>query len=122
MLEVDGKDIYMTRGDSGVIQVIPKVKDANNERVCYTFEDGDRVIFRLKLKAEDSSAIICEKDCIIDLENNKAFLKLVPEDTEHCEFKKHRYEFELVTSDDFHCTFIEDQPFTIGKELETHAD
>lgn len=122
MIEVDGKDIYMTRGDSGVIQVIPKVKDANNERVRYTFEDGDRVIFRLKLKAEDSSALLCEKECIIDLENNKAFLKLVPADTEHCEFKKHRYEFELVTSDDFHCTFIEDQPFTIGKELETHGD
>lgn len=115
------KAIYMTRSDSGIIQVIPKVKDEHGERIPYTLEDGDSIIFRLKRKAEDSIQVHCEKACDIDLENNKAILKLDPEDTEACEFKEYRYEFELITSDDFHSTFIENKPFTIGRELETHG-
>lgn len=126
MLNVTGLNIYLTRGDSARIQAIPKVKTDDGQggtiRVPYELEDGDAVIFRLKRKAEDSVEPICVKNCLIDLDNNKAVLKLEPEDTQNCEFKEYRYEFELVTHDDFHATFIENKPFTIGKELETHGE
>ena len=121
MLTVTGLNIYMTRGDSGIIQAVPMVKNDEDERVPYELEEGDSIIFRLKRKADDSYAVICEKECDMDTVNNKAILHLVPEDTESCEFKEHRYEFELITHDDFHCTFIENKPFTIGKELEIHG-
>jgi hypothetical protein len=122
MLTIDGLKIYMTRGDSARIQVVPKVKDeTTGEKVPYELQDGDRIVFRLKRKAEDSITVHCEKEASIDLENNKAILFLEPVDTETCEFKEYRYEFELITSDDFHSTFIENQPFSMGKELETHG-
>ncbi|MBP5593921.1 MAG: hypothetical protein J6Y02_00970 [Pseudobutyrivibrio sp.] len=122
MLKKDGLKLYMTRGDSARIQAVPKVKDEETgERVPYELVEGDQIIFRLKRKAEDGIQVHCEKSADIDLENNKAILSLVPEDTQTCEFKEYRYEFELITFDDFHSTFIENQPFTIGKELETHG-
>ena len=122
MLTIDGLKIYMTRGDSARIQVVPKVKDeTTGEKIPYELQDGDRIVFRLKRKAEDSITVHCEKEANIDLENNKAILFLEPVDTETCEFKEYRYEFELITSDDFHSTFIENQPFSMGKELETHG-
>ena len=126
MLTVTGLNIYMTRGDSARIQAIPKVKTDDGEggtiRIPYELEEGDVIFFRLKRKAEDSVEVMCEKQCDIDLENNKAVLKLEPEDTQNCEFKEYRYEFELVTHDDFHSTFVENKPFTIGKELERHGE
>lgn len=121
MLKIDGNKIYLTRADSAKIQAIPKVKDEHGERVPYTFEQGDRIFFRLKKKADDLIHVVCEKECVMDYDNNKAVLHIEPEDTKTCEFKEYRYEFELITFDDFHCTFIENQPFTIGKELETHG-
>lgn len=120
MLKVTGKNIYLTRADSGTIQVIPKTKTEEGEYQPYILQEGDRIIFRLKYKADDSYEVICEKECEIDLESNKAILHLVPEDTKTCAFKEHRYEFELITASDFHDTFIENQQFTIGKELEEH--
>ena len=122
MLKVEGQKIYMTRADSAKLKVIPKVKDEEGVKIPYVLQNGDKIIFRLKRKAEDDYDVICEKECEIDVENNQAILKLVPIDTESCEFKEHRYECELVTFDDFHSTFIENQPFTIGKELEKHAE
>lgn len=122
MLKVDGTDIYMTRGDSAVIDVTLTVKDPETgEPSPYTFNEGDQIIFRLKKKAEDGIKVHCQKEVIIDFVNNEAALHLDPEDTQTCTFDKYRYEFELITSDNFHTTFIENQPFTIGKELEIHG-
>ena len=121
MLEVDGLSIYLTRGDSAILQATPTIKNDQGEKQPYVFVEGDKVIFRLKLKAEDTYQVVCEKECSMDYVNNKAILHLVPDDTDGCEFKKYRYEFELITVEDFHSTFIENQEFTIGKELETHG-
>ena len=120
MLTITGKSIYMTRADSATIQVIPKVKDEHEEWVPYVLEEGDRIVFRLKMKADDTYQVVCEKECDINLLDNVAILNLVPEDTQTCEFKEYRYELELITVGDFHCTFIENQQFKIGRELETH--
>lgn len=120
MLTITGKTIYMTRADSATIQVIPKVKDEQEEWVPYTLAEGDQIVFRLKIKADDAYQVVCEKDCVLDLTENTAILNLVPEDTQACEFKEYRYELELITAADFHCTFIENQQFKIGRELETH--
>ena len=121
MLDVDGLSIYLTRGDSAILQATPTIKNEEGEKTPYQLSEGDIIIFRLKLKAEDIYQVVCEKECVMDYANNKAVLHLDPEDTLSCEFKKYRYEFELITSEDFHSTFIENQDFTIGKELENHG-
>ena len=122
MLEIDGKSIYMTRGDSAPLKIVPYVKDTETqEKHPYILEQGDRVVFRLKMKADDSYPVVCEKECQVDPINNEVTLLIEPEDTASCEFKKYRYEMELITTNNFHSTFIEDEDFTIGKELEEHG-
>ena len=50
-------------------------------------------------------------------------LQLNPEDTESCDNgKDYRYEFELITATGYHFTFIEDELFHIGIELEVHPN
>lgn len=115
MLVIEDRAIFLTRGDTAFIKATPIDGDED-----YTFQDGDKVIFRLRRKAGQGE-IACEKECVIDFVENQAVLTLAPEDTENCEFKEYRYEFELVTADDEHFTFVADEPFTIGKELENHA-
>ena len=115
MFKIDGQDIYLTRCDSAEIAVSITKNDGSD----YTLEAGDKVIFRLALDA--GKPVDVEKECTIDVENNKAILTLVPADTRGLKFKTYRYEFELLRgADDTHYTFIVDQPFTIGKELEEH--
>ena len=114
MLVVNGQEIYMTRGDTPELSVTAQ----NDDGTDYEFQEGDRVFFRMGLKPGQDVAL--EKECTVDTENNIAILSFVPEDTEEMAFKTYRYEFELVTPEDGHYTFIADQPFEIGKEIEPH--
>lgn len=114
MLIVKGQDIYLTRGDTAEIAFTATNEDGSD----YEFQSGDVVYFRMALKAGDEVAL--QKECVVDTENNKAVLILQPEDTAECKFKVYRYEVELIAIEDGgHYTFITDQPFEIGKEIET---
>lgn len=118
MLRVDtNNEIYLTRGDTAYIKPILKVEDEEkcNKYNPYEFQEGDTIIFRL---ANNNSDILIEKNCVIDLENNKATLTLLPSDTENLDPKVYFYCFELVTATDDHFTFVENARFTLGKELE----
>lgn len=115
MLTISGQTISLTRADTARLQPVPVVESTG---MLYEFSEGDRVVFRLR-KLPDRGTVL-EKDCTIDLETNQAVVKLIPEDTENKSMSEYRYEFELVTADDEHYTFIENQKFIIGKELETH--
>lgn len=116
MFEIKGQTIYLTRGDTAAIQPIPTVTATGQP---YVFVDGDRVVFRLR--PLPSFGVVVEKDCVIDLENNICELKLDPEDTEALEMTEYRYEFELIDTLDAHYTFIANQKFIVGKELEDHV-
>ena len=114
MLVIDGLDIHLTRGDTAFIEVIPTNEDGSP----YEMQEGDKIFFRLKRKSTDDT-VICEKE--VDVVSMT--LQIDPEDTEPCQNgKDYRYEFELVTAAGYHFTFIEDQLFHIGVELEVHAD
>lgn len=113
MLRIIGQDIYLTRGDTAYLQLIPKLQN----KELYVLKQGDEVKFRLR-----DGSFIFEKDCAIDLDNNTAKLTLLPEDTASLKFKIYHYECELVTAEDEHFTFIADRQFTIGKELDDHGE
>ena len=115
MLKIDGQAIYLTRGDTAEISVTATLDDGTP----YEFANGDIIIFRMGLKPGQDIAL--EKECIVDTENNKAVLMLEPDDTKNMKFKVYRYEFELICAEDEgHYTFIVDQPFEIGKEIERY--
>lgn len=116
MLTIDKNEIHLTRGDTAFIKPIPEIESEYNPGVfeVYTFEDGDRVVFRLAV----NSKTVLEKECAINLEENKAVLTLDPEDTENLEPRVYYYCFELITSTGAHFTFVENARFSLGKELE----
>jgi len=115
MQRVEGQSIYLTRGDTAEFAFTA----TNDDGTDYEFQNGDQVFFRMALKAGDDVAV--QKECIVDVENNKAVLILEPEDTQDCKFKVYRYEVELIAIEDGgHYTFITDQSFEIGKEIEAH--
>ena len=123
MLTIDKNEIHLTRGDTAFINPIPEVEvmDENGKPTgrweIYELKDGDIIIFRLAV----NSKTLLEKECFIDLENNKATLTLNPEDTEDLEARVYYYCFELVTAGGAHFTFIENARFSLGKELEKRA-
>lgn len=125
MLTIDNKnEIHLTRGDTAFIKTIPEVEiiDENDKPTGkwkkYEFQDGDVVVFRLAI----NSKTILEKECFIDLEENKATLTLLPSDTSELEPRTYYYCFELVTAGGAHFTYIENARFTLGKELEKRVD
>lgn len=119
MLTVDRYEIHLTRGDTAYLKPFLEVEieDQPGKFEPYEYEEGDRVIFRLA----SNSKLVLEKECVIDLENNKATLTLIPEDTKNLEPKAYSYCIELVTVYDEHFTAIENGRFVLGKELEKNA-
>lgn len=114
MLRIEDKTIYLTRGDTAFIKLTPKNKDGTD----YEIQEGDKLIFRLKEKP-DLTAVICEKE----IDTSTCILTLNPKDTESCRNEKdYRYEAELVTSNGYHFTYIENEIFHIGTELEVHRN
>lgn len=114
MFKIDGQEIFLTRGDSATISF-----DIKDGETTYDLNTGDKVYFRMALKA-GKSPVALTKECEIDVEHGKAILSLAPDDTANLQFKIYRYEVELVTTEDAHYTFIADQSFAVGTEIELH--
>jgi hypothetical protein len=111
MLKINKKTITLTRGDNASIRLRPRYDD--EERTEYVVEEGDRVIFRMKVKNQ-----LIEKECNISVENNRIVVSFIPQDTIDLNPGVYRYEAELVTSWQMHYTFLQDQTFILTKELE----
>lgn len=117
MYTIDGQTILVTRGDTAAIQPIPVVTLTGEP---YVFQEGDKVILRIRQLPDTGSVV--EKECSIDTSTNTCSIKLAPEDTIGLNMTEYRYEFELIDTNGDHYTFIADQKFIVGKELESHAE
>ena len=116
MLTIDPlMNITLTRGDTAFFDVTVSHKDDTP----YELQVGDRVVFRLR-QLPDLGEVV-EKDCLIDLVENTCTVTLHPEDTIGLSMTEYRYEFELIDTNEGHYTFIANQKFIIGKELEQHG-
>lgn len=111
MLKINKKTITLTRGDNASIRLRPRYDD--EERTEYVVEEGDRVIFRMKVKNQ-----LIEKECNISVENNRIVVSFIPQDTIDLNPGVYRYEAELVTSWQMHYTFLQDQTFILTKDFE----
>jgi len=111
-------NMWLTRGDNLDLDVKNlKYRDEDGELQDYEFVEGDKVFFRLK-----TDSTVLEKEFLVDLENNKAHLSIVPADTEDLAFGFYKYEIEVVTADDQHYTIKANKNFTVEVELEEHAN
>ena len=111
MLNVLGKKIYLTRGDTAYISV--SLKDASGGD--YVPVPEDKLYFRVK-KSIYKDELLVEKE----INTDTLVLEIIPEDTSRLEFGTYCYEIELVTGSGQHFTVIENACFTIGAELEVH--
>lgn len=107
MLNVLGKKIYLTRGDSAYIGV--SLADISGNE--YEPVQGDKLYFRLKKN-------VYKKELLIEKEINieTLVLEITPEDTETLGFGLYCYEVELVTALGQHFTVIENAAFIVGAE------
>lgn len=109
-------NMWLTRGDNLDLDVKNlKYKDEDGEVQDYEFVQGDKVYFRLK-----ADTVVSEKEFIVDLENNKAHLSIIPADTSSLAFGTYKYEIEVVTHESKHYTIKANKNFTIETELEVH--
>lgn len=119
MFKKDRDDnMWLTRGDNLDLDVKNlKYKDEDGQTQDYEFVSGDKVYFRLK-----TNTTVLEKEFVVDLENNKAHLSIIPADTLDLAFAQYKYEIEVVTAEDKHYTIKANKNFTVEVELEGHAN
>lgn len=116
MIQITGQSIYLTRGDSATLEIDLKRQGTST---AYVIQEGDTFYFRVK--RNPNSELLIEKEFEATGES-KIALTLDPEDTADLfNGTDYRYEVELVTAGGWHDTFIADQLFHIGVELEGHA-
>ena len=115
MFIIEDNRIFLTRGDTAVIEVTLE----NMDKSEYVLQSGDTLIFRMKRAATKSpSEILMEK--FADVTETDVTFSITPSDTELLGFGLYRYEVELVTALGEHYTVLADEEFEIGKELENH--
>ncbi len=108
MLNVLGKKIHITRGDTAYIDVSLEDISGND----YEPVQGDKLYFRLK-ESVYKKELLVEKEINIDT----LVLEITPEDTEMLGFGSYCYEVELVTALGQHFTVIENAAFIVGAEV-----
>ena len=107
MLNVLGKKIHLTRGDTAYIKVRLKDNSGNDNIPA----EGDKLYFRLKKNIYKDSQIL-EKE----ISAEASVLELFPEDTERLEFGTYCYDIVLVTAKGEDFIVIENGSFTVGME------
>lgn len=112
MLEIQGNNIHLTRGDTMFIQVVLKTESGAE----YVPTENDKIYFRVKRNAS-AKEILIEKEIPYDT----MILQLDESDTKDFKFGSYYYEVEVVTPEDYHFTAIADAEFEITMELENHG-
>lgn len=112
MLDVQGNNIHLTRGDTMFLE-IQLTNENGNE---YTPAETDRVFFRVKRNANAKEVLISK-----EIPTDSMVLQLDEADTKDMKFGTYYYEVELVTGDNYHFTAIADAEFELTTELESHG-
>ena len=87
------KDLYHTRGDSGVFTV-SFVDDEENPQI--TLEDGDKLIFTVKNNTS-TQANLLQKIIEITEDTSEVEFKIKPEDTKKLDYGKYYYDVQILS-------------------------
>ena len=106
-MRIDGKNnISMTRGDSETITVSCEARP---------FEKGDAITFTVRKTAKSETKIIEKK--VLEFEEGKAIIEILPEDTAGMAFDRYRYDIQLTGADGTVTTIIKPAEFRIEEEV-----
>lgn len=105
--KVEGKTIYLTRGDSLLINTVPTV-----DGLRYVPKSGDQIRFALKQDTSDGEPLIYKQ---ADMTTMRVMLE--PTDTKSLEYGTYSYDVELITANGFVSTFIGPEKFIITEEV-----
>lgn len=121
MLEIDGNNIYLTRGDYAEIEIaiwLEDEVDEHGEPVPYVPQEGDTISFRMKrdiLLPSNGEFIDSTASLSKAIPIDSMTLVILPADTEKLRFGTYRYQMEL-THNSMPYTFLEGD-FIVGDEV-----
>lgn len=108
MVQVDGKTITMTKGDSVTLNVVVTTQSGEP----YSPSDGDTIRFAVKKDYSDTRVAILKQ---IPLDTMQ--LSIRPEDTSSLKVGEYVYDIELRTADGIVDTFIPRATLRILEEV-----
>lgn len=110
MLKIDNTDIYLTRGDSAMLELIITDEEGHKWEPTST----DKVIFCLKRSAENPEPLLT-----IQAAESQTDIFIYPNDTKDLSFGVYIYDIHVQTTSGNIFTVIADSKFEIGKEAHT---
>ena len=119
MLEINGTDIRMTRGNTAYLDITPL--DEGGQPIV--LGEGDRVIFKVKSPfGETKLTRILDNSCYSDPEDTSVNLLLVPDDTLGMRTGLYLYDCILIFADGQAYTFISESRFELTTAIATVKD
>lgn len=119
MLEINGTDIRMTRGNTAYLDITP----LNEGGQPIVLDDGDRVIFKVKSPfGETKLTRILDSSCYTDAEDTSVNLLLIPDDTLSMRTGLYLYDCILIFADGQAYTFISESHFELMPAIATVKD
>lgn len=119
MLEINGTDIRMTRGNTAYLDITP----LNEGGQPIVLGEGDRVIFKVKSPfGETKFTRILDSSCYTDEHDTSVNLVLQPEDTLDLRAGNYLYDCILVFADGQAYTFIPESRFELMTAIATVRD
>ena len=118
MFEVSGNNIYITRGDSGYVEIGIMVQVDDQDPEPYVPLPSDIVSCQVR-RAPNGGELIFEGDISVDNEGVITW-HIHPENTQHLTVGKYYYDVQIETQDDVY-TFIKKSLFKIEDEVTQHG-
>lgn len=116
MLKINETTIYLTRGDSALIQLTLTNKDGS----AYVPASGDSIRFAMKRAMTDKHAVLLT----VQIPINTLVLAIEPEMTEELKYNKvipYKYDIELTSASGQVDTFIADADLYLLPEVGVHG-
>lgn len=116
---VKGTTIYLTRGDSLILQVVILRGEPGKEEI-YTPEEGDKVRFALKrgiMNPEKTKYLDAKPLITKNIPISTLILRLEPEDTKWLDFGTYAYDIEITFANGIVDTFINDAKLVLTPEV-----
>ena len=119
MLEINGTDIRMTKGNTAYLDITP----LDEEGQPIVLQEGDKVVFKVKTPfGEIKLTRILDSSCYTDEHDTSVNLVLQPEDTLDLRSGNYLYDCILVFADGQAYTFISERRFELMTAIATVRD
>ena len=110
MIKIEDGNIYLTRGDSAVLEV--KITDQDGQ--TWTPSTGDKIIFCIKAAATNPEPLLT-----IQAAEGDTDITIEPADTRILTYGNYIYDIHVETAGGSVYTVIADKTFIVGREAHT---